>query len=89
MRRRFVVLCIIVSGICAAVVSFAQSKPQPRFEVAVDKPASRGSSNVIGEPAGGVSVFKERERLGLKLEQRRIPVEVIVVDRISRTPTAN
>jgi uncharacterized protein (TIGR03435 family) len=36
-----------------------------------------------------VSVFKELERLGLKLEKRRVPVEVIVVDRIARTPTEN
>jgi uncharacterized protein (TIGR03435 family) len=41
------------------------------------------------EPAGGVSVFKELERLGLKLEKRRVPIEVIVVDTIARTPTAN
>jgi|SRR5688572_25842874 len=41
------------------------------------------------EPAGGVSVFKELERLGLKLEKRRVPIEMIVVDKISRTPSAN
>ena len=42
------------------------------------------------EPSGGgVSVFKELERLGLKLEKRRVPVEMIVVDKIARTPTEN
>ena len=38
---------------------------------------------------GGVSRSKELEGLGLTLERRRVPVEIIVVDRISRTPTEN
>lgn len=41
------------------------------------------------EPAGGVSTFKALEGIGLKLERRRLPVEVIVVDKLSRIPTAN
>ena len=41
------------------------------------------------EPRSGVSVFKSLESLGLRLERRRVPVEMIVVDAISRTPTAN
>ena len=41
------------------------------------------------EPVAGVSVFKELERLGLKLEKGHVPVEMIVVDKISRTPTEN
>src|SRR5688572_4371683 len=43
MRRHFAVLCVTVSLVCAAVVSFAQSKPRPAFEVAsvrVFRPAS-------------------------------------------------
>jgi uncharacterized protein (TIGR03435 family) len=37
----------------------------------------------------GVSTFKALEGIGLKLERRRVPVEMIVVDRILRTPTEN
>jgi uncharacterized protein (TIGR03435 family) len=36
-----------------------------------------------------VSVFKAVEGLGLKLQERRAPVDVIVVDKIERTPTEN
>jgi uncharacterized protein (TIGR03435 family) len=36
-----------------------------------------------------VSPFKAVEKLGLKLEARRLPVDTIVVDQIERTPTDN
>jgi uncharacterized protein (TIGR03435 family) len=46
--------------------------------------APTGSST----PVGSVPV-KFVEGIGLKLEKRRIPVDVVVVDKISRTPTEN
>ena len=42
----------------------------------------------LTEPTG-YSVFKALEGLGLKLERRRSPVEVVVVDRLNATPTPN
>jgi len=36
-----------------------------------------------------VSPFSAVEKLGLKLERRRLPVDTIVVDHIERTPTVN
>jgi uncharacterized protein (TIGR03435 family) len=42
----------------------------------------------LDEPTG-VSTFKAVEGLGLKLEERRSPVDILVVDRISRTPAEN
>ena len=41
------------------------------------------------EPRSGISVFTSLESLGVRLERRRAPVDMIVVDAISRTPTAN
>jgi uncharacterized protein (TIGR03435 family) len=40
------------------------------------------------EPVG-VSLFSMVERLGLKLEQRKTPIEVLVVDSVNRVPTEN
>jgi uncharacterized protein (TIGR03435 family) len=37
----------------------------------------------------GVSTFKAVEDLGLKLERRRTPVDVVVIDSIKRTPSVN
>jgi uncharacterized protein (TIGR03435 family) len=42
----------------------------------------------LGEPTG-VSVFKAVEGLGLRLERRRAPLDVVVVDKIAREPTEN
>ena len=42
----------------------------------------------LTEPTG-YSVFKAVEGLGLTLEKRRSPVDVIVVDRLNQTPIAN
>lgn len=41
-------------------------------------------------PGGGTSLFSAiQEQLGLKLEGRKAPAEILVVDRIDRTPTEN
>jgi uncharacterized protein (TIGR03435 family) len=37
----------------------------------------------------GGTVFDAVEKLGLKLEQRKVTVETVVVDQVSKTPTAN
>ena len=37
----------------------------------------------------GGTVFDAVEKLGLKLESRKVTVETVVVDRVSRMPTAN
>jgi uncharacterized protein (TIGR03435 family) len=37
----------------------------------------------------GGTVFDAVETLGLKLEARKMPIETVVVDQVSRTPTAN
>lgn len=41
------------------------------------------------DPGGGGSIFKSVEQLGLKLEPRRSPVEVIVIDHVEKVPTAD
>jgi uncharacterized protein (TIGR03435 family) len=41
-----------------------------------------------GDVPGG-TVFDAVERLGLKLEPRKMNVEIVVVDHVSRMPTAN
>ena len=46
------------------------------------------TGGVSAEPTG-VSTFKAVEGLGLKLEERGSPVEVLVVDKIARTPSDN
>jgi uncharacterized protein (TIGR03435 family) len=35
------------------------------------------------------SVFEAAEKLGLKLERRRVPTDALVVDKVSRVPTPN
>ena len=38
---------------------------------------------------GGGSVFTAVSKLGLKLEARKAPVEVMVIDHLEKTPTEN
>ena len=49
----------------------------------------QGSTPSVSAPTGGGSGIKALESLGLTLERRRVPLEVVVVDKISRTPTEN
>jgi uncharacterized protein (TIGR03435 family) len=61
----------------------------------VDWTPLSGGLNGIGAPAGqefdtGTTIFKTMEKnLGLKLEQRELPMPIVVIDRVDRTPTEN
>jgi uncharacterized protein (TIGR03435 family) len=65
------------------------------FKLEWEPDADTRSTNVddASESTGarsGPSIFTAiREQLGLRLEQRKGPVEVIVIDHIASTPTAN
>jgi uncharacterized protein (TIGR03435 family) len=72
------------------------------YQFTVELPPAAGAARVAqrlgltrldGEPidvdASGTSVFKAVEILGLKLDQRKAPLEFLVVDRIERSPVAN
>lgn len=37
----------------------------------------------------GGTIFDAVEKLGLKLEPRKVTVETVVIDQVSKTPTAN
>ena len=37
----------------------------------------------------GASIFASIQRIGLKLDAQRLPLETIVVDRAEKTPTEN
>jgi uncharacterized protein (TIGR03435 family) len=52
--------------------------------------ASANSTGVpsTADPSGG-SVYASIEKLGLKLNKEKLPVDVIVVDHLEKTPTAN
>jgi uncharacterized protein (TIGR03435 family) len=39
--------------------------------------------------ASGSSISASLQRLGLKLESRRMPIDIIVIDRLDKTPTGN
>lgn len=48
-----------------------------------------GPSAVASEPGGGTSVYQSVEKMGLKLEERKAPVEQLVIDHVEKMPTEN
>lgn len=62
------------------------------LEPVVDMTGLKGTYDVtlsVDQDGSLDSVFVSVEKLGLKLENRRVPTDTLVVDKISRTPTAN
>jgi uncharacterized protein (TIGR03435 family) len=51
-------------------------------------PPSANPADLASTP-GGSAVFTAMEKLGLKLDARKAPVDTIVVDRLEKTPTGN
>jgi uncharacterized protein (TIGR03435 family) len=54
-----------------------------------DPAAAGGDTMGTASDPSGSSVFATVQRLGLRLERRRAPVEVLVVDHLEKTPTEN
>jgi uncharacterized protein (TIGR03435 family) len=54
-------------------------------------PAAADSATPTAEAAepSGVSIFKELQKLGLRLEKRKAPVEHLVVEHLEKAPTEN
>jgi uncharacterized protein (TIGR03435 family) len=46
------------------------------------------SANDASDP-GGVSIFASIQKLGLRLEKRKMPLEYLIVDHVEKTPTEN
>ena len=55
-------------------------------------PASDANNNpaaAASDPAGGQTLYASVEKLGLKLEERKAPVEQLIIDHAEKTPTEN
>jgi uncharacterized protein (TIGR03435 family) len=73
------------------VYAFSIELPTDAWQVSMNARAGRTTTRdgtPLNEPVA-VSVPRNVERLGLKLEPRRIPVDIIVIDHIERAPSPN
>jgi uncharacterized protein (TIGR03435 family) len=63
------------------------------FQLEWSMPSGRGDAGKGDAPVaadvGGSTIFDAMSQIGLKLEQRKRPVSVIVIDHAERVPTAN
>jgi len=53
------------------------------------RPPSSDGPAPASDPTGGSTIFKNMEKLGLKLERTKLPMEVLVVDHLEKIPTEN
>src|ERR1017187_6948988 len=66
------------------------------FDVSGDEGGNAGAAPGVPAPppppaagAAGFSLASSLRRLGLKLESRKAPVEVLVIDKVDKVPTTN
>ena len=73
-------------------ISFADLMASARAFNRGAPPSSDANNNpaaAASDPTGGQTVFASVEKLGLKLEERKAPVEQLVIDHMEKTPTEN
>jgi uncharacterized protein (TIGR03435 family) len=76
--------------------SFVAAKAMSSGPVRVPPPPGRvpdsprdPNATTASDPTGGSTIFKSMEKLGLKLERTKLPVEMLVVDHLEKAPTNN
>jgi uncharacterized protein (TIGR03435 family) len=78
-----------VAGVDIAIEDLQAIARAAGFNVPGAGPAANSTGvPSAGDPTGG-SVYASVEKLGLKLNKEKLPVEVIVVDHLEKAPTAN
>lgn len=51
--------------------------------------SARDAAATAADPSGGIGIVESVEKLGLRLERRNAPIDMLVVDRLEKTPTEN
>jgi uncharacterized protein (TIGR03435 family) len=73
-------------------ISFADLMNSARAFNGGTPPSNDTNTNpaaAASDPAGGQTIFESVEKLGLKLDERKAPVEQLVIDHMEKTPTEN
>jgi len=74
-----------LSGIDGAFDFSLNFSPARAFQLA----QKRGGEGAAVDPDGAISLFEAVEKLGVKLEQRKHPMPVLVIDHVDEQPTDN
>lgn len=58
-------------------------------DMGFDIPAPPASNSMASDPEGGSTLIGSVQRMGLKFEERKLPVQQLVIDHVEKTPTEN
>jgi uncharacterized protein (TIGR03435 family) len=74
----------------ADLMAIARSQGLMPPPAAAGGPANEGNpTSGISDPEGGATIFRSLDQMGLKLEERKAPVEQLVLDQVEKMPTEN
>jgi uncharacterized protein (TIGR03435 family) len=78
-----------LKGVYEIVLTYVPDESDPMYSDLASMRAARGGDAPAPDADAGPTLFQAVEKLGLRLEAKSLPLEMLVVDQANKVPAEN